>query len=168
VDANRIYLIGHSNGGFMSYRMAYDHPDLVAAVASLAGASPAQLDRAAPAVPVNILQIHGTKDTTIKYDGDHIGKYDYPGAEATTKMWAAYNGCSTKPISPTKTLDLERHIDGNETKITRYAGNGHGGDVELWTIEGGSHIPLISDSFSREVIEWLYAHPKGGATPGTD
>jgi len=168
VDANRIYLIGHSNGGFMTYRMAYDHPDLIAAIASLAGASLPHLDRDAPAVPVSILQIHGTKDTTIKYDGDHIGKYDYPGAQETVKLWAAYNGCSTEPTSPAKTLDLERRIDGNETKITRYPGNGHGGDVELWTIEGGHHIPAISDSFNREVIEWLYAHPKGGAVAGTD
>lgn len=39
IDTKRIYFVGHSNGGFMSYRMACRHPDRIAAIASLAGAS---------------------------------------------------------------------------------------------------------------------------------
>ena len=38
VAPKRIYFVGHSNGGFMSYRMACDHADVVAAIVSLAGA----------------------------------------------------------------------------------------------------------------------------------
>ena len=64
VDANRVYLIGHSNGGFMSYRAAYDHSETIAAIASLAGASHADM-RSAPENPVHVLQIHGTSDGTI-------------------------------------------------------------------------------------------------------
>src|SRR5262245_36815191 len=33
VDPRRIYVTGHSNGGFMSYRMACDHADQIAAIA---------------------------------------------------------------------------------------------------------------------------------------
>ena len=39
VDSKQIYFSGHSNGGFMSYRMACDHADLIAGIASLAGAA---------------------------------------------------------------------------------------------------------------------------------
>ena len=38
VDAARVYLVGHSNGAFMSFRMACDHADLIAAIAALNGA----------------------------------------------------------------------------------------------------------------------------------
>ncbi len=50
VDSNRVYLIGHSNGGFMSFRMAYEHSDSVAAIASLAGANHLE-EREAPPNP---------------------------------------------------------------------------------------------------------------------
>ena len=54
VDANRVYLVGHSNGGFMSYQVAYNHPSIIAAVVSLAGASHDEV-RPAPAGQVHTL-----------------------------------------------------------------------------------------------------------------
>ena len=71
VDSNRVYLVGHSNGGFMSYQMAYRHSNDIAAIASLAGASHYET-RDAPGNTVHVLQIHGTNDTTIVYDGGDI------------------------------------------------------------------------------------------------
>lgn len=65
----------------MSYRMAYDHSDTIAAIASLAGASHSNLDKPAPASPVHVLQIHGTKDTTIEYGSGEIGGTTYPDAK---------------------------------------------------------------------------------------
>ena len=50
VDNNRIYLVGHSNGGFMSYRAAYEHSNTIAAIASLAGATHIE-ERDAPSEP---------------------------------------------------------------------------------------------------------------------
>lgn len=157
VDANQVYLIGHSNGGFMSHRMAVDHPDTIAAIASLAGAAPEELSGPQPERPVNILQIHGSKDTTILYEGGEIQEAVYPGAVATVEKWAKYNGLLAEAKSLRKKLDLEKRIDGKETTITRYDKNG---SVELWTINEGGHVPAISDRFSEHVIEWLMAHPK--------
>ena len=37
IDRKRIYSMGFSNGGFMSYRIAYDHSDILAAIAPIAG-----------------------------------------------------------------------------------------------------------------------------------
>jgi polyhydroxybutyrate depolymerase len=39
IDCARVYLIGHSNGGFMAFRMACDHADQITAIVALNGAS---------------------------------------------------------------------------------------------------------------------------------
>ncbi len=159
VDTRRVFLIGHSNGGFMSYRMAHDHPDIIAAIASIAGADQTR-ERATPAHAVHVLQIHGTADSTIAFEGGEIRGTTYPGAKASVEQWAAHNGCGAN-ASETGTLDLERDLAGQESTVTRYtSGCRPGGSAELWTIEGGSHIPEISDHFSQLVVEWLLGHPK--------
>lgn len=38
VDPKRVYVIGHSNGGFMAHRLACEHSDEIAGIISLAGA----------------------------------------------------------------------------------------------------------------------------------
>lgn len=158
IDDKRVFLFGHSNGGFMSFRMAYDHSDTIAAVATLAGAN--QTQSRTPGGPVHVLQIHGTADGTIAYEGDSIGANSYPSAKTTVETWAAHNGCATTG-KMAGSLDLVATLDGAESEITRYTdGCKPGGSAELWTIADGSHVPAISEHFSQLVIEWLMAHPK--------
>ncbi|GJM13151.1 MAG: hydrolase [Pseudohongiella sp.] len=159
IDPSRVYLIGHSNGGFMSYRAAYDHSETIAAIASLAGATHAD-QRAAPDNPVHILQIHGTEDGTIAYGGDEIGGNVYPSAMDTVAQWAEYNGCETQ-AAERELRDLVANLEGHESSVTVYnQGCKAGGSSELWTISEGSHVPSLSDTFAEQVVEWLLAHPK--------
>lgn len=159
VDPNRVYLIGHSNGGFMSYRAAYDHSETIAAVASLAGASHADM-RTAPENPVHILQIHGTSDDTIAYEGAAIGGNAYPSAEATVSQWAEYNGCEAQ-ANERELRDLVANLEGHESSVKVFnKGCKAGGSSELWTIADGPHVPAFSDTFAAQVVEWLLAHPK--------
>lgn len=58
VDAKRVYFVGHSNGGFMSYRMACDHSEQVAAIASLAGAMVDDVSLCTPTTSVSVLGHH--------------------------------------------------------------------------------------------------------------
>jgi polyhydroxybutyrate depolymerase len=159
IDNNRVYLIGHSNGGFMSYRAAYDHSDTIAAIASLAGANHIE-EREAPASPVHVLQIHGTKDATIAYEGSQIQENYYPSALESVQRWASYNGCSAEG-SERELRDLVATLQGHESRVTLFdKGCKQGGSAELWTITEGSHVPMLSGSFASQVVEWLYAHPK--------
>jgi polyhydroxybutyrate depolymerase len=160
VDPSRVYLVGHSNGGFMSYRAAYEHSGTIAAIASLAGAASSD-SPAAPPSPVHVLQIHGTDDETIAFDGADIQDTSYPGAVETVERWAAYDGCSVRGIVQDGKLDLDSGIEGDETTVTRYSdGCEAGGSSELWAISGGAHVPALSATFNEHVIEWLLAHPK--------
>ena len=159
IDPKRVYLVGHSNGGFMSYRVAHEHSDIIAAIVSLAGAASTD-DRPAPPHPVHILQIHGTDDPTINYEGGEIRGNTYPGAVETVARWAEYNGCGGA-ARDAGTLDLEGEIPGPETTVTQHTKDcAAGGSSELWTIAGGDHSPSLSDSFSVKLVEWLLAHPK--------
>lgn len=156
IDSRRIFVSGHSNGGFMSHRLAYDYPETIAAIVALNGAAPLGWNKPRPASPVNILHIHGTADKVNLYHGSHIFGVPYPGAETGIRNWAYYAFGSATPLEETTRRDLDREIEGPETIVTTWAD----GSVELWTIEGGTHVPAFVDNFNRQVIEWMYAHPK--------
>ena len=161
VDAKRIFLIGHSNGGFMSYRMACDHAEQIAAIASLAGAMFSDVAKCAPKAPVSVLEIHGTADDTVTFEGSQIAGDTYPGAKTTVAGWATLDGCASQVDTSAPPLDLDSRLPGNETTVTKYSmGCRPGGHAELWTIQGGSHLPSLSATFTSTVVDFLYAHPK--------
>jgi polyhydroxybutyrate depolymerase len=164
VDPQRIYVAGHSNGGFMSYRLACTHADRIAAIVSLAGATFAKSSDCRPANPVAVLQIHGTADDTIAFTGGSIEGHAYPGAQETVATWARYDGCAgpASPVDQRVDVDADLTDAGQaaETTVKRWTGCKPGGAVELWTIPGGSHVPTISSSFGAAVLDFLQAHPK--------
>lgn len=160
VDSKAIFLAGHSNGGFMSFRMACQHADAIAGIASLAGATFAGTADCTPSEPVSVLQVHRTRDETIFYDGGSIVGVDYPSAPQTVESWVASNGCDTTPTITADALDLDGGIDGAESDVETFGGCEHGSEVELWTIGHGSHIPGVTADFSAGVIDFLLAHPK--------
>ena len=161
VDPKRVYFVGHSNGGFMSYRMACDHAGKIAAIVSLAGATFADDSKCTPEEPVSVLQIHGTADTTVLYEGGTFGgTLQYPGAVATAETWAAHGGCDLAATDG-GALDLESGIAGEESAASLYStGCQPGGHAELWTITGGGHIPSLATWFGAAVFDFLEAHPK--------
>ena len=160
VDPKRVYLFGHSNGAFMSYRMACDHGDQIAGIASLAGAMYSDVTKCAAKSPVSVLQIHGTADGTIAYDGGMLGPNAFPGATTSVADWATIDGCAATPDTTAAPLDLDTGLAGSETHVSNYTGCKSGTAVSLWTIEGGSHIPSFSPAFIPGVMDFLYAHPK--------
>ena len=153
VDPARVYLVGHSNGGYMAYRMACDHADQITAIVSLAGAMWSDPAQCAPARPVSTLQIHGTSDEVVSYTGG--GRY--PGAEQTVAAWRELNGCSPEGTTAAP-LDLVADLADAETTVTTYAGACRGGTVvELWTMQGGSHVPALTEAFAPAVVNFLSA-----------
>ena len=142
-----IHFAGHSNGGFMSYRMACED-DRVEAIASLAGST--FLDPADCRSPgrVDVLQIHGTADLTVPYEG----KPDkHPGAEETAQRWADRHGCDAGRTAFDDRMNLARR-PGKDTTRTEWRCPDQ--RVELWTMDA-AHIPLVNRQFSHEVVSWL-------------
>lgn len=156
VDASRVYLLGHSNGGFMAYRMACDAADVITAVASLAGAAEGDETRCEPARPISVLQIHGTADATIAYTGGGFEGATFPSAQGSVEGYAARAGCSASEV--TGEIDFTSDIPGDETSVRVWSGCDAGLGAELWSLEGGSHIPALADGAIERTLDWLGMH----------
>lgn len=158
IDPKRVYVFGHSNGGFMAYRLACDASSFVTAVAGLAGSMRSDPTTCQPQRPVSVLAIHGTSDRVVSYQGGTFsrGGASYPGAEKAIAHWARVNGCTSDPVTsePFSLLRLSRKP---ETRAIRYSDCREGVRTELWKIEGGSHIPIFTREFVPKVLDFFEA-----------
>ena len=163
IDPKRIAVAGHSNGGFMSYRMACEHADLVAAIVSVSGATFDDPADCAPSEPVSVVQVHGTFDDTIGYYGGYSGRH-YPGARTSARTWASYDGCDMASSTLETRLDIDaRRLDGvdpAETTVDVWSGCDGGASVQLWTIPEARHVPELTPAFAESVVRFLVDHPK--------
>jgi polyhydroxybutyrate depolymerase len=161
VDPKRVFVVGHSNGGFMSHRLACDRASRVAAIFSLAGAQWYDLGKCDPSGPVSVAEVHGNADQTIVYDGGSTQEGTYPGAPTTIADWGTKNGCTGALTANGQTYDIDSQLPGNETVVQAYQGCPAGIDVQLWTIQGGMHIPTLNQpAWGEDIWGFLSAHPK--------
>ncbi|MFO0572915.1 MAG: PHB depolymerase family esterase [Polyangia bacterium] len=159
IDRRRVFLVGHSNGGFMSYRMACDRSPRIAALVSLAGANFADPARCKPSEPVAVLQVHGDKDSAVPYQGGTDGNRTIPSARQSVESFAKLGGCTDRPVVG-DAIDIEDDLAGSETAVLRWTGCQRGG-AELWTIQGGSHVPVLKrPAWPEQIFAWLSAHAK--------
>ena len=155
INGGKVYFTGHSNGGFMSYRMACERPESIHGIASLAGSGYPEAEDCSSTEPVSVLQIHGELDSTIYY----LGAPTYPGAVEVTERWAARAGCDVDEAHSGQALNLVNNLTGDETEVLNYnQGCDNKQSASLWTITNGPHVPLVNDSFATHVVEWLRAH----------
>jgi len=140
-DPGRVYAAGISNGGMMSYRLASEASDVVAAVAPVAGASTGR-ERAgkplvvfpAPSRPVSVMAFHGMQDRLVPYygrSGAGMTNAIYLPVQDSIDMWVAYDGCSQVPQEWTSP-------SGNITRRW-YGGGREGSEVVLYSIRDGGH-----------------------------
>lgn len=150
VDKNQVYVLGHSNGGYMAYRMACERADVIAAIGVLAGEASSNPAACKPVKPVSVVHLHGTADAVVPYTG----------AEPSVNQWAGKNGCTTTTRATTTSIDLDTNVVGDETHEEPTDGCPANGAVELWSMEGSSHIPLMNSSFSPTIFGWFTAHKR--------
>jgi polyhydroxybutyrate depolymerase len=166
VDPGRVYAVGASNGGFMAHRLACDHADQVAAVVSVAGAQAVAPADCRPSQGVSVLQIHGTADATIRYDGGSIiPGQRYPSAEQTVSAWRELEHCAAGPGLLGDPLDGDPTLPGAETaRVSWSTGCADASEVALWTVDGGGHWPHITPDFTDALVDWLEGQSRDPST----
>jgi polyhydroxybutyrate depolymerase len=161
VDPARVFLVGHSNGAFMSHRYACDRSSRVAAIVTLAGQQWKDQANCRPSSPVSELQVHGRNDGTVRYEGGSMPNgASYPGAVETVDDWAKQNGCNASLAPTGREFDLDSAVNGDETVEEAYSHCPAGTDVKLWTIEGGSHVPAFNETWAEAIWAFMANHPK--------
>jgi polyhydroxybutyrate depolymerase len=134
IDLSRVYSCGMSNGGFMSYRLACELGDRITAIASVTGTMPTNsLTSCNPFKPTPIMQIHGTADATVPYNGNTF----MTAIETVVNWWVNFNQCSPIPII-TEVPDINTS-DNCTAEHFLYSNGTNGSTVEFYKITPGEH-----------------------------
>jgi polyhydroxybutyrate depolymerase len=134
IDANRIYSTGMSNGGFMSYELACHLSHRIAAIASVTGTIDVDhFDFCSPTHPMPVMEIHGTADLTVPYEGND----DFMPVSDVLSYWADYNACNPEP--EVTLVDDISPGDGSTAEHIVYSGGFNDANVEHFKIINGGH-----------------------------
>ncbi len=151
IDSTRIYIAGHSNGGFMAQRLAIERSHKFAAVAVVAASLSEWLaSRFTPGRPMPILFIHGTADPVTPYvGGRQPGGARVLSVEDTVKIWAHFNGCNKSP----EVQEIHGLNNGTLVSVFTYGSCKNHSQVKLYRIEGGGHVwPGESEGLSKSGV----------------
>ena len=134
INQDRIYTTGMSNGGFMSYYLACEMSDRIAAMASVTGTMNVnQPASCSPTHPMPVMEIHGTADGTVPYTGNIL----FGTTPAAIAYWVNYDHCDPTPVI-TGIPDIDQ-ADGCTAEHQVYSNGDNGSTVEHYKIVGGGH-----------------------------
>ena len=140
IDVNRVYATGLSNGAMISYRLACELSEKIAAIAPVAGSYLSyMLNTCNPIHPTPVLHIHGDADSTSFY----YGKPAFESVPSIISYWINHNLCDTQSIiSQVPNINL---LDSSN--VVNYVWKNGINDVEVKHLKiiGGGHTWPGSD-----------------------
>ena len=130
IDTNRVYAVGYSNGGMMSYALACYKSNLISAIGSVSGYM--LQTECTPSHSIPLIKFHGTTDY---YDGGGV----YNSVVSVLNFWVNFNNTDLDPII--------NNIDDNGTSIVsyKYKNGDNNVSVEHYKIIGGEHVWFNND-----------------------
>jgi polyhydroxybutyrate depolymerase len=143
IDPHRIFVTGISNGAMMSYRLACEIPEKIAAIAPVAGALPIDLLSVNISdAPISVCVISGTHDPLVPWEGGLVGFPRNPrgivlSVPESVLFWVSHNNCSTPPNSTV--LPDRDPTDHTWVQKDTYRNGANATEVTLYTIYNGGH-----------------------------
>ena len=159
IDLDRVYATGMSNGGFMSFLLACQLSEKIAAVASVTGSMTQDtFDDCNAQLPTPVLQIHGTEDDVVSYNENNLS---LPIPDVIS-YWVDHNNCETTPT--TTTLPDVDVSDGSTIEYSVYEGGDNGITTEHMKVIGGGHTwpgSILNSAGTNQDIDasmeiWLF------------
>ncbi len=133
INADRIYSTGMSNGGYMSFLLACQLSDQIAAIASITGSmTPETYNACNPTHPTPVLQIHGDNDGTVPYSGASWTK----SINQVLAYWSGYN--NNGQVDTTAIADINS-ADGSTVDQISYGYGDNCSSVIHYKVYGGGH-----------------------------
>lgn len=137
IAQDKIFIVGHSNGGFMTQRMLLEKSKRFRAGVSVSSQiSEYVLKNFEPSANVSVAFIAGTDDPTVPYYGGYVRDGgQILSVEESVDRWVGWNSCS-------KTSKLEtRDAKDDQTKLEIYSYDQCKGKtfVRLYKVVGGGH-----------------------------
>ncbi len=142
INRKKVFVTGMSNGALMTYRLAYEIPNKIAAIAPVDGAIPINIYRnETPKGSIPVLMINNVDDPILPWNGGyaHFGSRKLGkvlSVEGTAEFWAEVDNCSL--VMEKKYLP-DKVNDGTRPWERIYRNNTTGMVVELIGIDGGGH-----------------------------
>lgn len=154
ITVSKVLVAGHSNGGFMAFRLACDLGGKIDGIFSLAG-----VDEVRTCVPrayqgFRAVLAHGTSDDVISdQGGSYRGLPRYEGFSKTREIWKARLGCIPSLIDGEK-KDYSLGIWGPDSALIHEDCGDRNRLIEV-RIEGGSHRPWVNHAFREDILTQL-------------
>jgi len=145
IDERRIYATGLSNGGMMSYRLAAELGDRIAAIAPIAGGM--VVDSIQSPRPIPIMHIHSVDDPRALYAGG-VSSFPFtnirvlhPVMDSVIARWARFDGCPAAPVVGATIHGRAGSPSAAHTATPmRYAPCAGGSELVLWKLTGAGHV----------------------------
>lgn len=147
VDSSRVYLTGFSNGCGLAQGVLDRFGDRFAAGACVGDFL--TLEPVADPVPVPFLQLHGTDDNKVPYEGGVFQGYVEPGAVANFETWAARNGCSGQTLEEVVGERTRVEAEGCDAPVVHVRVEGEGHFARFLFEDGSSSTELMWEFLSQ-------------------
>lgn len=170
IDECRIHATGMSNGGYMSYRLACELYDRIASIASVTGSMSVGMTTHCDITrPVAVMQIHGTADPTVPYNGGTGST----SVEENLQYWKNKNSCQGDSV----VTNLPDIVSDGTTVTKIYQGNcAESTEVIIFRVNNGGHTwpDAVIDigtttkdiNANSEIIQFFNKHPRCASTTG--
>ncbi len=142
-DRDRIYVVGMSNGGLMTFKLTCEIPEKITAIATVSASMSVNLVKNCKKnFPLPVLLINGTEDSIIRWGGGEIRFFGYGLGEVIAipdlvNYWIKRNGCDV--IFKKRYLPDKDSGDGTKVYVRRFLNSKTEIEVLQYVIEGGGH-----------------------------